>query len=294
MARRCLNLAGRDAIGTEISRRLKWGARAGYAARGMVYLLVGGLAFLAAIGAGSTEGTHGALRTLLGQPFGSLLVSLLGLGLVAFALWRFAQSLADLDRHGTDPRALVIRLALFFSGVIHLALAVFVVSLIVAIGGSGGSGGSGGGSGDPTSGWLQWLFGHKGGRWAALALSLVPIGVGLAHIAKGWRAGYEKYIVFEPGSAPFLKPVCSFGLIARGLIFVVIGVLAFYAGGIYDATSAPGLEDALVAIQNLPFGGILFVLTALGLLAFSGYCFVEAGYRQIATGRLVAEMLDLA
>jgi hypothetical protein len=139
----------------------------------------------------------------------------------------------------------------------------------------------GGGGSDPTSGWLKWLFGHRWGRWVALAFAFVPVGIGIAHLIKGWRASYEKYLKLDDDLLVMAKPICSFGLMARGALFIVVGVLAFYAGGIYDAEGAPGLEDALTFIQGLPLGSLWFLLAALGVLAFALYSFVEAAYRRI-------------
>jgi len=261
-----------------VSNGLNWAARGGYAARGVVYLVVGFFAILAAIGSGSTEDTQGALRSLLHQPFGGVLLGLVGVGLVAFAGWRFIQAIGDPDNHGTDAKGTVIRLAMFASGLIHVGLAIFAASLVFQLGQSGG----GGGGGDPTSGWLSSLFGHTWGRYVALALALVPVGIGIAHIKKGWTAGFEKY--FDPDYNKLgvvVKPICAFGLIARGVIFIVIGILAFYGGGIYDAQDAPGLEDALRWIQDLPMGWLALLAIALGLVAFALYAFVEAAYRRI-------------
>jgi hypothetical protein len=258
----------------EMSQWLKWGARAGYAARGAVYILIGVFAVLAAVGAGGAEGTQDALRKLIGEPLGGVLLALVGLGLLAFALWRVAQAIGDFDHHGRSARALTVRFFLLCSGIIHFGLAVFVAGILFSLDPEGGSE-------DPTAGWLQWLFGQGWGRWVALALAFVPIGVGAAHIVKALRAGYEKYLKLDDDLLLVVRPICSFGLIARGVLFLVTGLLALYAGGIYDAKSAPGLEDALSYVQGLPFGNVLFLLVALGLVAFALYSFIEAAYRRI-------------
>lgn len=261
----------------DVSNGLNWAARGGYAARGVVYLVVGFFAILAAVGSGDTQDTKGALQKMLEQPFGGVLLAVVGLGLVAFAGWRFIQAIGDPDDHGADGKGLVIRFAMFASGLIHVGLAVFAAGLVFSLGLSSGDGGGG----DPTSGWLSWLFGHAWGRYVALALALVPVGIGLAHIRKGYTAGFEKYLRPEFNKGGLVKPICSFGLIARGVIFIVIGILAFYGGGIYDAGDAPGLEDALGWIQGRPFGWLALLAVALGLVAFACYAFVEAAYRRI-------------
>jgi hypothetical protein len=81
---------------------LERGARLGYAAQGVVYLIVGGLAFLAGIGrGGGTTDTARALQSLLSQPFGRVLLALAALGLLAYALWRVMMGVRDPERGGS-------------------------------------------------------------------------------------------------------------------------------------------------------------------------------------------------
>ena len=62
---------------------LEIAARLGFGARGLVYCLIGGLALLAAFGAGGgTGGSRTALRSLMSQPFGWILLGLMAVGLL--------------------------------------------------------------------------------------------------------------------------------------------------------------------------------------------------------------------
>jgi hypothetical protein len=63
---------------------LEIAARLGYAGRGAVYLIVGGLAVLAAIGSGGPKGQKGALRTVLDQPLGEVLLAVVALAGLAW------------------------------------------------------------------------------------------------------------------------------------------------------------------------------------------------------------------
>ncbi|BBI51576.1 hypothetical protein HORIV_39970 [Vreelandella olivaria] len=116
MASRMKNPDHRDAITLY--------ARMGYASRGIVYVLVGGLAALAAFGqGGQTEGSRGALERLLTAPFGNVLLGLIAVGLLGYAMWRTIQAVKDADHHGNGAKGLAIRAGLLASAITHTLLA---------------------------------------------------------------------------------------------------------------------------------------------------------------------------
>src|SRR5581483_1999164 len=95
-------------------------SRLGFAAKGVVYVLVGVLAAQAAAGVGGdTTDTHGALEHVLAAPFGRALLGLIALGLAGFALWSFVQAALDVDDEGDDAKGLVTRLGHAAIGVMY-------------------------------------------------------------------------------------------------------------------------------------------------------------------------------
>src|SRR5688500_16799395 len=113
-----------------IPAEFRWWAKMGYSARGIIYLVIGGLGVLAAIGrGGETTDSKGAILTILRQPFGYALLILLTIGLFGYASWRLIQAIRDTDSHGRSLKGLAIRLALFGSAVTHALLAVWAISL---------------------------------------------------------------------------------------------------------------------------------------------------------------------
>jgi hypothetical protein len=80
----------------------------------------------------------------------------------------------------------------------------------------------------------------------------------------------------------WLRPLSRFGLIARGIVFLVIGGLVVRGGLAYDVAERPGLADALQAVQGQDFGWLILLAIALGLVAFGLYSLAEARYRTVS------------
>jgi hypothetical protein len=249
-------------------------ARIGYAARGVVYIVIGWLALLSAIGGGGGETTDskGALETLMSSGPGVAVAAILILGLLSYALWRIIQAALDPDSHGTSAKGAAIRVGLLISGLTYLGLTAYTFSLWR---------GSASGGGEGAGAFSQWVTGIVGGQIAAFALAAIFAGVAVAHFVKAWRRGYEKYLDLDGDTKSKIAPVAMAGLVARGAIFLVIAVLLFYRGTIAGDGGQPGTEDALNFIRDLPGGRLLLIATAVGLIAFALYSFAEAVWRRV-------------
>ena len=68
--------------------------RLGYAARGVVFLIIGGFLGLATLHSSSSEaiGLGGALQTVAAQPHGWVLLALMAVGLFAFGVFGIVQA----------------------------------------------------------------------------------------------------------------------------------------------------------------------------------------------------------
>lgn len=254
-------------------------ARVGYAARGLIYVVVGALAALAAWGSGGqTTDSRGAVVTLLEAPFGAVLLVCIAAGLLCYSAWRAAQALLDADAHGSDARGLAVRGGLGVSAVIHTALAVFALSLAMGWG-TGTSDGSGDGS---SREWTAWLMAQPFGQWLVALVGVAVIGAGIAHCVKAWRAGFEAHFRMTPDERRFIRPISRFGLTARGVVFLIIGSFFLVAAVQQDPSEARGLSGALRALQEQPYGWLLLAVVALGLVSFGAYSLIESRYRTIS------------
>jgi hypothetical protein len=254
-------------------------ARFGYAARGVVYALIGVLAIQAAFGGrGRIEEQatpQGALQRLAEQS--RFLLVLVAIGLAGYALWRFVQGILDTENKGKDPKGLVKRGSMVGSGVAYAALAIFAARLVS---GSGDAASSGGGSQGFTTGLMDKPF----GRWLVVLAGLGVIVSAAYQIWEAYTKRFRRRLKLEemdPTEERLATRTGQLGLAARGVAFLVSGWFLVRAGLRYDPDEARGLGGALEALARQPYGPWLLGLVALGLIAYGAYSFLQARYRKI-------------
>lgn len=254
-------------------------ARAGYAAKGVVYTLVGGLALLAAVGSGgSTTGSRGALYSLLGRPYGLAMLALVAAGLAGYTLWCFIRAIFDPERKGRDARGIAKRAVHFGKGVIHAALVVAVIQMMR---GAGGGGDDDRGARD----WTAWLMSFPLGIWLVGAFGFGILLFGLRQLYRAWAIDMDEPLdLGKMGVAAhaWTARFSRLGMAARGVVFGVIGTFLVVAARQENPAAARGVGGALDAVRAQPYGAALLGLVAVGLVAYGCFQFVLARYRRIA------------
>jgi hypothetical protein len=266
------------------SDRFEWLARLGYAARGVVYLLVGWFAMVAAIGSGQPIDTKGALREIFFQPFGKVLLGIVALGLVGHAVWRVAQGWFDLDGHGSEAKGMVVRGGLLASGAIHVALAFFALSLVFSWQGAGS------GSGDGTQDWTAWLLSQPFGRWMVGLVGIAVLGAAVGQFVKAWKLTFCRYLRADERTMKLICPIGRIGLSAKGVVFVVTGIFFLTAAWQSDSTESGGLGKVLMTLQDQPYGPWVLGTVAAGLFAFGIYSLIQGAYRKIDNPQIGARI----
>ncbi len=250
-------------------------ARAGYVAKGIVYLLIGGLASLAAAGLGGENvGTKEALNRLVAEPFGDPLLGLLGGGLLAYALWRVLQALLDTEGVGLGFKGLGTRLGFLVSGAVHASLGTYCFDLLQHAARASGEA--------ETQDRTALLMSHPGGVWLVFAVGLVFLGIGTRQLWRAIRRSYLKnWYHRQMGTAQrrFFEVITRWGLSARGVVFVIVGLFLCIAAWQTDPSQAQGLGGALNVLAGQPFGPWLLGIVALGLVGYGLYCLINAGFR---------------
>ena len=253
-------------------------ARLGYAAKGVVYVVVGVLALRMALGAGGrASGTRGALREVVGGPFGRLMLGLIAVGLCGYVLWRFVQAVMDADRKGSDAKGLAVRGAYAFSGIVYAGLALTAIKILL------GTGGGGGGEGEARE-WTAWLLSMPLGGWLVGLIGLVVIGVGLFQFYKAYTAKFREQLRLAGAGREPRAWVLRFGKVgiaARGVVFVAAGFFLILAALRSDPAEARGLDGILVELSRQPYGPWLLGAVAAGLVAYGVFMLLQSKYRRI-------------
>lgn len=254
---------------------LVWMARVGYAARGIVFLIIGGFALLAAGGLGAHPiGARDALELLFQKPLGGYFMWALATGLACFGGWRFLQAVFDVDLHGGSLYGLMRRAVLAGSGAFYIALAAATLRITVAHRRV---------SEDQSAReWTAWVMGQPLGRVAIALIAAGFAGVALGLAVKAVRAPYRESLHATKEQRVMAVALGSFGIMTRAFIFLMVGVFLSIAA--YDSNSfeAVSLSGVLRAMQNQAYGGVLLGVAALGLLAFGFFEIIEAAARRAA------------
>jgi hypothetical protein len=248
-------------------------ARAGLSARGVLYILIGWVAILVATGNGSHRpNQQGALQLLAGKPYGLASLWLLGIGFAGYALWRLSEAAFGVagDGNAAGPRLRSLVRALIYAGFAYLTFKII----------SGAHASQTRQQRDLTA----KLMHHPGGRWLLGILGLIIVIAGVVLVIEGVRRKFLRYLQLSRMSLRARRIVERLGVIgtaARGVVFALAGILVIEAAVTHKPGKAGGIDKALLTLRNQPFGELLLVLAAVGLVIFGIYGLCEARWRQV-------------
>ena len=251
-------------------------ARIGLVAKGISFALVGVLALEVALGrGGKSTSREGALATIAQNGWGELLLYALAAGFAAYAVWRLAQ--AVFEREEKDTKLWGKRAGYVGRAAIYCGLAYTAVKIAT---GTVGPDSQTERAHKTTAEILSW----PAGTWLVGLAGLSILGVGLYNGYRGiTRSFTDKWrgegTTEEIGR--WAERIGVVGLLARCVVFGLIGAFAIKAAFEYEPKEAIGLDGALRKLSDQAYGQWLLGLTAAGLVAYAVFCFADARYRRV-------------
>lgn len=305
--------AGRSAKSTgrraANSAPLRWLGRAGYAARGVLYVMVGSIAIQAAFGqSGQQADKSGALQEISSTPVGGVLIWLLVAGFIGMALWRlsdaaYPESSSDdgtssgsgsgsgtasssedgtssSDSKGSQAASkgseTAKRVAALVKAVIYAVIAYSVLKFAIG----GGTQSSDKESVDLTATVMK----YPGGQVLVVVAGLALIGGGVFLAYAAWKEKFRKNLELGQIHGRLQRVVVwlgKFGGIARGAVFVTAGVFLVIAAIEAKPQQAKGVDSALRVLASTPLGPWLLLLVAIGLIMFGLFSLCQARWERL-------------
>ncbi len=243
----------------------------GFLARGIVYLLIGGIAARAAIlQRGRATGPGGALAKVLTGSGGRLVLWVVVAGLFAFVLFRVTQCL-----HTRRPFLLVGFVGSALGG---LVLAITALRVLLHFGAGGGEAG--------LHDLGARILSHAGGRLAlglGGAIAAVAGGVQAIRALIGKLPADFTAAILPPAPQRWASALARAGVFAHGVVVAVIGYSVFRTGLHANPHELGGTSGALRRVQVAEGGPALFALVAAGLIAYGVSLLVLAASRRRAS-----------
>jgi preprotein translocase subunit SecG len=249
-------------------------AKAGFIARGVVYVLIGLLALAIALGKSAPQADRtGALQAVAAHPFGTFVLWLLVIGFAAMALWRFAQAYYGVHRRGARGGEEALAAA---RGVLYTVFFIGTLRYVIGLPPPNSTN-------QQTRDFTTTAMAHGYGRALVLLVGVVIAVIGLVMIKIGAGKSFLKDLQLSQASRRTRRGITwlgTVGNIARGLVFAGIGVFMIDAAVTYDAAKAKGIDATLRTFAHTPVGPLLLAVVAVGLALFGVYSIAEARWHR--------------
>jgi hypothetical protein len=264
--------------------------RAGYAAKGVVYVVIGALAAGVALGAGgTTTDSAGALSAIGEGPLGQATLAGIGLGLLGYTAWALVSAVTDAEGKGDEPTSWVLRASQAIRGLGYGALGLQAFRLL---------GHDRADDGDAAREWTARFLDMPLGRAIVVVVGLCVLGYAAYQVYDACTDGAREHLDLDeagPTAAKWIVRFGRFGIGARAVVLALIGVFLVRAGVQGDAGEAGGIDDSLHALATTDYRWLILGAVAFGLVAFGAYQLATARFRHMrAVGSGIARMTSSA
>ena len=247
--------------------------RWGYVARGVLYIIMGGLAVNLALGAGGAAANPvQALRYMAGQPYGKVLLVGMLIGLAGYTLWGLVRAVFDPLARGSDANGLLQRAGYLISSVSYGTLVLPAVQLLMNPATSGQQ------TGNPRDITAQ-LMTKPYGVALVYAFGLFWLVAGMGQFITAYRTSFMRDLKTPRMSATerkWARIIGRIGYAARGVVYGMLGVFVVQAASQANPQQAQGIDGVLIKLAQGPYGQLVLGSVAAGLLIFGIYSVLGA------------------
>jgi hypothetical protein len=265
--------AAREAESSRTFRRL---ARGGFAANGLVHILVGALVLVVAFGGDVESDQAGAFRAIGAVPLGFVALWIIAIALWALAAWHAVEGLlARAPSGGARGAASKWRIRISEWGQAIVFAALGAVSAAVAVGARPDAEAA-------VEAASRGILSIPGGAFLLGAIGVGFFVTGVVFVVMGARRTFRGVISIPPGArGRAVTALGIVGFVAKGIALAIIGVLLTVAAVRIEPDAAGGLDGAIAALLDLAYGPWLAGIVGAGLIAYGVFCCFRARYARL-------------
>ena len=250
-------------------------ARAGWAARGLLYLMVALLMSQIRTGGGREADRGGAIEAVADAPFGGWLLAAITAGLAAFAVYRLWAAV-----RGEEEKPFR-RLGWVGSALVYGYLAATALGVLLGGDGGGGGKGSGGSGGQESTAVTAKVLSWSIGPWLVGAAGLVAFGVAANFVRKAVKERFRHDIdegAVPNGLWPAVRALGVAGWFGRALVWSLVGWFVIRAAVEHDPNKPVGFDRSLRALAGESWGPLLIWVACAGFVAYGLLCLATAAW----------------
>jgi hypothetical protein len=259
------------------SRALEVAARAGFVARGAIYMLIGIIAVRIALGHGGQADRGGALAQIAAKSYGTVLLWLLVIGFAGLTLWRLSE--AAFGAHVPGGRQARERLMSLASAVLYAFFCVSTLRLVTGASSNATANGN-----DQPKDLTARVMTYTGGRILVGLAGIVVLVIGVLLARSSWTKQFLKRMDLTSaptGTRSVVEKLGVTGGVARGAVIALAGIFVTIAAVRFTPSRAEGMDGTLRAFASTPLGPLLLIVIAAGLIAFGTFSWCEARWRSV-------------
>ena len=254
-------------------------AEFGFYTKGFLFIVIGALAILVAVGdrSGKLADPTGALSYIAQLSYGKILLIIFIVGAISHGAWNILRGVADVDNAGDKWQGIIKRIIAVSVGFFYFFLAWTALSIIVTVGV------------EVQNGTVQKtltgiILDLPLGAVLVFLIGLSVIGAGFNECYRGITGKFqEDYRLRElqGGKRKIVTVLGALSFTARAVIFGVMGYFFIRAAIESDPNAAMGIDGALRVLASNYYGKTILFVAAAGVICHGVLSLYEARYRRI-------------